>query len=97
MAKSRLPTPRLLGVIAVAGAASTAAWGESGQTYKLHLLWEHNESLAVPLEVEDATSFLSFQTNYTETKGEICHTRNFTKPASPPPSRIRWELQMARL
>lgn len=70
----------------LAGAASITAWG---QTYKLCLLWEHNESLTVPLEVEDGTSFLSFQTNYTETKGEMHHSRNVTKPASPPPSRIK--------
>lgn len=63
----------------------------------MHLLREHNESLAVPLKVEDPTSFLPFQTNYTETKGEIQHNRNVTKPASPPPSGIRWELQMARV
>lgn len=91
------PLRELQGPVVLAGAAGIAAWGESGQIYKSHLLWEHNESLAVPLEVEDVTSFLPFQTNYTETKGEVCHVRNITKTVSPPPSRNRWELWMARI
>lgn len=89
--------PRLLGPIALAGAASVTAWGESGQIHKLRLLWERNKSLAVPLEVEGAASFLPVQINYTETKGEICRTRNVTKTASPPPSRVRLELWMAQI
>lgn len=54
-----------------------------------------NEPLAAPLEVEDATSFLPFQINCTETKGEMRRTRNVTNPVGPPPSGKRWELLMA--
>lgn len=51
----------------------------------------------VPLQVEDATSFHSFQTNYTETRGEMHFTRNATKPVGPPARGMRWELLMARI